>query len=355
MRGYSQTVEGNMASAEARALALSRADRAGHRRRTRRRRCAELERLRAQTDAQSQAVVAEFERLRAQTDAQATRAIEDMRSKVTGVSQEVSQHLGSIASRFNETSEDLRSRAARAAADLQIEQERMRAEAERLPIATRESAEAMRASLNDQLRALEQLSSLSARERRDVMPPGPVPPARRCRSPPAYAAQRGATQPPAPVQRAGGGERWSLGDLLARASRERQRHRAPMLDIDGIARALDPTTASAIWSRFRAGQRGIMVRSIYTAEGRATLRRRQPSATARRRFPPHGRPLPGRLRAAGARHRAEEPAAAGAQPPDLRQPAASICSWPTPAGACAEPAQPATGGALPMADFSHRS
>ena len=46
-------------------------------------------------------------------------------------------------------------------ANLQHEQERLRAEAERLPIVTRESAEAMRTALNDQLRALEQLSSLT--------------------------------------------------------------------------------------------------------------------------------------------------------------------------------------------------
>ena len=36
----------------------------------------------------------------------------------------------------------------------------------------------------------------------------------------------------------------------------------------GIARSLDATTAAAIWSRFRTGQRGIMVRSIYSNEGR---------------------------------------------------------------------------------------
>jgi hypothetical protein len=41
------------------------------------------------------------------------------------------------------------------------------------------------------------------------------------------------------------------------------------INIGAIARALDPTTAAAIWGRFRAGQRGVMVRSIYTAEGRA--------------------------------------------------------------------------------------
>jgi hypothetical protein len=43
------------------------------------------------------------------------------------------------------------------------------------------------------------------------------------------------------------------------------------LDVDMMARALDPATASAIWSRFRAGQRGIMVRSIYSAEGRSVF------------------------------------------------------------------------------------
>ena len=74
------------------------------------------------------------------------------------------------------------------------------------------------------------------------------------------------------MQADGGGERWSLGDLLARASRDDDGvARAPVLDLQGIAGALDPTTASAIWSRFRAGQRGIMVRSIYTAEGRTSF------------------------------------------------------------------------------------
>jgi len=67
---------------------------------------------------------------------------------------------------------------------------------------------------------------------------------------------------------------WSLGDLLHRASQEddgTHRSGAPSINTDVIARALDATTASAIWSRFRAGQRGIMVRSIYTEEGRATF------------------------------------------------------------------------------------
>ena len=203
--------------------------------------------MRTQTDAQSQAVVAEFDRLRAHADAQTMRTIEDMRSKMSGASNEMTQHL-------------------------RQEHERLRAEAERLPIVTRESAETMRTALNDQLRALEQLSSLSARERRDVTPPAPWQPARRCRSPRPTRAGSPVPPPPLHAPPADHGERWSLGDLLARASLDDDgTTRAPLLDIEGIARALDPTTASAIWSRFRAGQRGIMVRSIYTAEGRSSF------------------------------------------------------------------------------------
>ena len=41
-----------------------------------------------------------------------------------------------------------------------------------------------------------------------------------------------------------------------------------LLDINALSRALDPATAATIWSRFQAGQRGFMVRSIYTPESR---------------------------------------------------------------------------------------
>jgi hypothetical protein len=211
------------------------------------------------------AAAAELERLRAQTDSQAARALDEMRARVSGVSNEVTQQLGQMASRFTETSEDLKARAARAAADLQLEQERVRVEAERLPAVARESAESMRSALSDQLRALEQLNSLSVRERRDVTPPGPLPPGSPVSLTAAFQEARRGAEPALPVALAAddGTDRWSLGDLLNRASREES-----ALNIANIARALDATAASAIWSRFRAGQRGIMVRSIYTSEGR---------------------------------------------------------------------------------------
>jgi hypothetical protein len=277
VRGYSATVEGSISEAESRARNLIQQLAQGT---TAHAQAAvvEIEHLRAQTDSHSRAVVAEFERLRAQTDAQASRALEDMRSRVSGVSQEMSDHLDSITTRFAETSEDLRARAAQTASELQVEQGRFRAEAERLPVAARESADAMRMALSEQLRALEQLSSLSTRQRRDVVPPGPLPAGAPGSLTASYAAQ---TQPPPqaplpvpPPPAAGGGEdgEWSLADLLNRASRDDDgTERPPVVDMEAMARGLDPTTAAAIWSRFRAGQRGIMVRSIYTVEGRAAF------------------------------------------------------------------------------------
>jgi ABC-type transporter Mla subunit MlaD len=260
VRGYSASVEGTVADAEARARHLihqlvqgTTAHAQAAVQEVERLRMqgdgqskaviSAFERIRAQTDAQSQAVAAEFERLRTEADAHARRTIEDMRSKVSGVSREVSMTL-------------------------QREHERLRAEAESLPIATRESADAMRSALNEQLRALEQLSSLATREHPHAGPLPPTTPYASSGAPPPPPPG----PPPAPMHAAEGAERWSLGDLLARASLDDDgTHRAPMLDLEGIARALDPTTASAIWSRFRAGQRGIMVRSIYSAEGRTTF------------------------------------------------------------------------------------
>ena len=72
--------------------------------------------------------------------------------------------------------------------------------------------------------------------------------------------------------------------MLARASQDepaaqhQQHHQAAdthganvSINLESISRALDAATANAIWTRFRSGQRGIMVRSIYTAEGRTTF------------------------------------------------------------------------------------
>ena len=89
-------------------------------------------------------------------------------------------------------------------------------------------------------------------------------------------------------------ESWSLGDLLARASEPddqppfggqapRQEtnfgSRSPAaangagsgLRLDEIARAIDHRTAAEVWQRFRAGERGVFGRHLYSHDGQATF------------------------------------------------------------------------------------
>jgi len=243
---------------------------------------------------------AELERMRATTAAESERTLEDLRNRLTNVSSTVTSELGNLTDRFTTTSEEVRQQAQRTASEIAAEQARLRSEMERLPVAAHESSEGMRRALQEQIKALDQLSQLAARSavQRDVTPPphaevlsspstpppqpraaAPSPPPRSLTSLSSTIAQelgnrqRQRSAPPQPDAREG----WSLGDLLARASRDeeghinqgRAAHNGFNLDIEAIARALDPATAAAIWSRLRSGQRGVMVRSIYGNEGRA--------------------------------------------------------------------------------------
>jgi hypothetical protein len=241
---------------------------------------------------------------------EADRAFDELTARFSRVSRQVTEQLAQLQTQFNATSAEVRNHAQRAAAELAAEQARLRKQIEALPLTTREGSEALRKALSDQVRALEELSNLTAREaaRRDVMPPtepipgGALTPIASSDEPPRQRSLSSLTSTLANElgqrQRKSGQtssiftemaeqdgsadsrESWSLGDLLARASRDEDSasHQPPppppsrsTIDVDVLARALDQATASAIWSRFRAGQRGIMVRSIYTAEGRAAF------------------------------------------------------------------------------------
>jgi hypothetical protein len=263
MRGYSTSVESSMTDAEMRARALT-------------------DQMSRGAVNHSQAALAEMERVRMETEMHAGRALEDMRSKFASVSREVSEQMGSLTNRVSESSDDLRSRTLRATAEFEHEQQRLRAEAERFPEVARQNSDAMRRALSEQMQALEQLSSLSSREarHRDIRPPAPLQVQTLTASVMAESRHQG--QPMQPLQAppaAAVANRWSLGDLLARASEDEAGRQAnpsgpassAAINIEVIGRAIDTNTAAAIWSRFRAGQRGIMVRSIYSAEGRTTF------------------------------------------------------------------------------------
>ncbi|MFN3743078.1 MAG: hypothetical protein ACK4TL_00085 [Hyphomicrobiaceae bacterium] len=269
MRGYSSQLEGSFAEAESRAKLVG-------------------EQLTRGAKEQARLALTEMDRLRTTAGTETDRALDELRAKFSSVSREVNEHIGTLSSRFNATSEEMRARARAALADLEAEQGRLRDQLERLPDTTRASTEGMKRMLQEQLRALQQLSSLTIREsaRRDVSPPAQLPPPSGHQSS-AHGGAGGHSHQTAARQVAGdapargtsgtGREGWKLGDLLARASEEEAERATaasqappdPGINVPGIARSLDATTAAAIWSRFRTGQRGIMVRSIYSNEGRA--------------------------------------------------------------------------------------
>src|SRR5204862_1688726 len=109
--------------------------------------------------------------------------------RLTSVSTTMTTELGSLSERFTSTSEEMRQQAKRASAEIAAEQARLREQLERLPVAAQESSESMRRALQDQIKALDQLSALTARTaaQRDVTQP------------------MGADVPPLP-QRPGGGQ-----------------------------------------------------------------------------------------------------------------------------------------------------
>ncbi len=245
----------------------------------------------------------ELDRLRQQTATESERTLEDLRNRLSSVGSTMTSELGSLTDRFTSTSEEMRREAARATAEIAAEQDRLRAQLEQLPVAAQESSASMRRALQDQIKALDQLSALTSRAavQRDVqlpegnpsLPPhrggpGMAPAAETPRSLSSLSStieqelgnrQRKQQRPASGRAASDNREGWSLGDLLARASLDEdggsahsaggaQGRSAFNLDLEAIARALDPATASAVWSRLRAGQRGVMVRSIYSDQGR---------------------------------------------------------------------------------------
>lgn len=262
---YSQTIEGSLHTMEHKARALT-------------------QELHQGTDERSRQLLSELERVKSFTENESDRALNDVRSRFSNMTGELTREFDTLSNRLTSATEETRKKAAEAAAQLAAEQARIREEAARLPNATRETAESMRRALQDQLKALDRLSQLSGRtvSLRDVVPPETPaqPPAQlQLASPPAVipAPPPQATEPQSRGRGASARlenrEGWSLGDLLARASSQEDVAAPPKrepfhLDVDAIGRAIDAATASAIWNRFRAGQRNIMVRSIYTPEMR---------------------------------------------------------------------------------------
>ncbi|MEO1695313.1 MAG: hypothetical protein AAFR55_08760, partial [Pseudomonadota bacterium] len=339
--GYSSQIEGSVSQAEERTRLLT----------------AEL---RSEAEARSRETVDHLSRLKSEAMREKDRALDELKAEFSTVTREVTDRLGTLSTQFSQTSGEVRARARQAADSIQADQDRLRTELERLPASSQESAQAMRRALQDQLRALDQLTQYarqtsSARDVRSPLAPGasgagqdagfagasgtaralvpqsmPQPSVggsaasqggadattrgalssltsslarelgQRAQQRPSASAVAPQVTPaasaptaPLPSQAAGAssqsaaGSRWSVGDLLARASLDDEASASgdtAALDVTAIAKAMDRTLAAAVWSRFRQGQRGFMVPSIYTQGAREVFEDTQARYTSEPAF-----------------------------------------------------------------------
>ena len=286
MRSYAGVVENAMTQAEARAKQVGTA-------------------LARDTSGQAQAALAQIERLREEAQAHTARAVNDLKGSFETVITQIGRQLEQMRGQFDNTSRGMREAAQQTASDLESLRQEMQRRMEALPEHTAQATAAIRKALSDQLREIEAITPVLNRPA-PLQAPAPEP-YRQPQAPSAPPSQFGAGQPFPPFDPrarqmaqpegdigkvAGGlaqqlagasyaprpaaqqGAPWSPGEglqgLAARTAPQPPQQGAP-LRLDEIARAVDYRTATEVWQRFRAGERGVLGRHIYGADGQATF------------------------------------------------------------------------------------
>jgi hypothetical protein len=311
MRSYAGMVENAMSQAEARAKQIGTA-------------------LARDTTGQAQQALGQIERLREEAQAHTARAVTDLKGSFETIITQIGRQLEQMRGTFDNTSRGMREAAQKTATDLDGLRAEMQKRMESLPEQTAHATAAIRKALNEQVKEIEAITpnlTRGATQSAPVQPaaaPRPagfdVPPMPRDARPaasqydlpplPAFDARgrqpqgsghddlghmtgglaqqlAGVSQPRGQAPATGGA--WSVGDLLSRASEPDQGYAgggqsfgtraAPPaqaasggpLRLDEIARAIDYRTASDVWQRFRSGERGVLGRHIYSADGQATF------------------------------------------------------------------------------------
>jgi hypothetical protein len=293
MRSYAGMVENAMSHAEARAKQVGSA-------------------LARDTSGQAQAALAQIERLREEAQAHTARAVGDLKGSFETVITQIGRQLEQMRGQFDNTSRGMRETAQQTASDLDSIRQEMQKRMQALPEQTAQATAAIRKALSEQLREIEAITPVLTRAATppaQPRPPGftPAPGQFDAGSTPHFdprgrqlsapdggdighvaggLAQQLAGASHAPRGQGQPAGQWSVGDLLSRASDSDQgyagsgqtfgnRGASPIqaggLRLDEIARAIDLRTAADVWQRFRAGERGVLGRHIYTIDGQATF------------------------------------------------------------------------------------
>jgi len=304
MRSYAGMVENTLSNAETRAKQVGSS-------------------LARDTAGQAQQALSQIERLREEAQAHTARAVGELKSSFETVITQIGRQLEQMRGQFDNASRGMRDAAQRTATDLDSLRQEMQRRMEGLPQQTAQATAAIRKALADQLKEIEAITPVLTRPQ--IQAPAPEPyqqpqlPPRKDPAPqfdapqappfegggrPVGGAPQGADQLSAvtgnlaqqlsgasqserrgsvdyrqPDQRREG---WSVGDLLTNADApgyppQRADPYAPRrgqsqgLRLDEIARAIDHRTAAEVWQRFRAGERGVLGRHLYSLDGQATF------------------------------------------------------------------------------------
>jgi hypothetical protein len=312
MRNYAGMVESTLSNAEGRAKQVGSA-------------------LARDTAGQAQQALTQIERLREEAQAHTARAVGDLKSSFETVITQIGRQLEQMRGQFDSASRGMRDAAEKTATDLDSLRQEMQRRMEGLPQQTAQATAAIRKALADQLKEIEAITPVLTRPqiqspvtepyrqpqltqwreepltlRDEVLGTPEGGPKFDDRGRPMGASQgddlggvtgglaqqlSGAAQgrgPAGPIdyRQPPRREGWSVGDLLTNADApgyppQRPDPYAPRpqphgaaaqgLRLDEIARAIDHRTAAEVWQRFRAGERGVLGRHLYSLDGQATF------------------------------------------------------------------------------------
>ena len=264
------------------------------------------------SDTATQTLTSQLSNLSSAADEQSRRAAQVIRAASEGLAGEITASIEDASKRFSDATEQMRQSAKQVSGDLASTRAEMRKGIMELPEETIENTAALRRAVGDQIRSLKDLSTIvsetkSAYSDADELParrpsqsnilPTSAPssaavtarpqtvreiarapePALPSVEPDFSAPQRGEqrnTGAASGSQSSGKGG-W-VSDLLARASKEDEPV-APSRDTNlntittDIANAMDHRAVDDMWQRYRAGERGLFSRSLYTVTGQSVF------------------------------------------------------------------------------------
>jgi hypothetical protein len=296
MGNYAGIVEGALTQAEARAKQVTAA-------------------LGRDTTGQARQALAQIEKLRQEAQAHTAGAVADLKGSFETVITQVGKQLEQMRGQFDNSSRSMRDTARKTATDLDALRQEMQKRMDVLPEQTARTTAAIRKALTEQFREIEALTpnlpqpaapppAIAADPYPQQQPQQQLP--QQQQFPPRTDAGRPAGEyglPPMPrfdaigrqvspqdatdldqtaglAQQLSGASGQGTRPDQAYAGAQNFAGQAPggiapsiasQLRIDELARAIDPRTATDVWHRMRAGERGVLGRHIYSYEGQATF------------------------------------------------------------------------------------